>query len=337
MHTRLIKHFDHLLNSKFNFMEVTINPKPYSELPLATSVEDNDLFLLLKGDGGSRQFNTIKKGSISNVASAVHAITAGSAQSATTANTASSLTTARTISLSGEVTGTPTAFNGSTNIAISTTIANISPTPTGSPAGPATNQVLTSGGTFTVPYINFNAKGQVTSAANRTMTLPASAALPPYSTTFTSLEFGGIGVAGTANTIARGDHKHTIDEGSLATWNIDPGTSNNFFDAVGPGRYYKIGKLVFITGSINIKRPFTFLSTSTYTIYGLPIKSVSSGYFGRAGIITISAHGFTSTPNNALVGVNTNYIYWRPYFSPAQVETGNNQWSIDFSGCYLTD
>jgi len=49
-------------------------------------------------------------------------IAAGSATTATTATTANTLTTARTISISGDVTGTATSFNGSANITIPVTI-----------------------------------------------------------------------------------------------------------------------------------------------------------------------------------------------------------------------
>lgn len=142
---------------------------------------------------------------------------------------ASKLTTARSIAITGGATGTATTFDGSANISIPVTGLNASnlnagtipvarswaltgdvTSPAGSAAttlansgvtaasyGPAANATLTSGGTFTVPQVTFDAKGRATSAATRTMTLPSMAGLA--SNTFTGMQTIQIGNSTTKN------------------------------------------------------------------------------------------------------------------------------------------
>lgn len=87
------------------------------------------------------------------------------------AGSATKLATARTISLSGDATGSA-SFNGSANAAIATTLANSGVT--AGAYGPATSATAAFGGTISVPQVTVDAKGRVTAAAARTITLPAN-------------------------------------------------------------------------------------------------------------------------------------------------------------------
>lgn len=85
------------------------------------------------------------------------------------AGSATKLATARTISLTGDATASG-SFNGSANLALATTLAASGVT-AGS-YGPTANATATHGGTITIPQVTVDAKGRVTSAASRTITLP---------------------------------------------------------------------------------------------------------------------------------------------------------------------
>ena len=95
------------------------------------------------------------------------------------AGTATKLETARTISISGDATGSNT-FDGSDNKDIAITLASSGVT-AGS-YGPSSNASPAHKGTFSVPYITVDAKGRVTSASTKTITLPAD-----NNTTYTSM------------------------------------------------------------------------------------------------------------------------------------------------------
>lgn len=73
------------------------------------------------------------------------------------------------LTVSGDASGTATL--GKTGATLSLTLANSGVT--AGAYGPAANATLTFGGTFVIPYITVDAKGRVTVAANRTMTMPA--------------------------------------------------------------------------------------------------------------------------------------------------------------------
>ena len=83
------------------------------------------------------------------------------------ASTATKFAAKQAITLTGDVTGTISSQAG---WSIATTLANSGVT-AGS-YGNSTNQTPTYSGTFKVPYITVDAKGRVTSIANRTVTLP---------------------------------------------------------------------------------------------------------------------------------------------------------------------
>ena len=96
-------------------------------------------------------------------------------------NYADKLTTARNITLSGDVTGT-ISFNGSGNVTIPATIANSGVT--AGTYGPSANATLTHGGKVNIPCVTVSAKGQVTAAYNRVMTLPTVTASSIGAATF---------------------------------------------------------------------------------------------------------------------------------------------------------
>lgn len=83
--------------------------------------------------------------------------------------TAEKLETARTIGLTGDVTGSG-SFDGSSDLSIAATLGDSGVT-AGS-YGPAANASPASGGDFQVPQITVDAKGRVTAASTRTVTLP---------------------------------------------------------------------------------------------------------------------------------------------------------------------
>lgn len=97
---------------------------------------------------------------------------------------ADKLSSARTISLTNHVTGS-TTFDGSGNASISATLANSGVT-AGS-YGPSANATPSAGATFDVPYITVDAKGRLTAASTKTVTMP-SGSVP----TASSSTMGGI-------------------------------------------------------------------------------------------------------------------------------------------------
>ena len=87
------------------------------------------------------------------------------------AGTATKLATARTIALSGDATASGT-FDGSGNLTLATTLKNSGAT-AGS-YGPGANATPAFGASFEVPEVTVDAKGRVTSIAERTVKLPAA-------------------------------------------------------------------------------------------------------------------------------------------------------------------
>lgn len=87
------------------------------------------------------------------------------------AGTATKLANARNISLTGDATATAVSFDGSKDISLSTSLASVT---TAGTIGSSTNETLTAGGTFTIPYVTKDSKGRVTGGGTRTMTMPAA-------------------------------------------------------------------------------------------------------------------------------------------------------------------
>ena len=89
-----------------------------------------------------------------------------------TSGSAAKLTTGRTIALTGDVTGTSAAFDGSGNVSFAATLANTAVVAARS--GETANKTLTFGGTFAVHDATVDAKGRLTALTARTMTMPAN-------------------------------------------------------------------------------------------------------------------------------------------------------------------
>ena len=96
---------------------------------------------------------------------------AGSSTAGGVATSASKLSTARTISLSGDASGS-NSFDGSANKSITVTLANSGVT-AGS-YGLSADATPAYGASFNVPYITVDAKGRVTGATTNTVKIPAS-------------------------------------------------------------------------------------------------------------------------------------------------------------------
>lgn len=85
------------------------------------------------------------------------------------AGTATKFASNQSVALTGDVTGSASSQAG---WSISTTLAN-SGVSSGN-YGPSSNATLTVGGTFSVPYFTVDAKGRLTAASTRTMTMPST-------------------------------------------------------------------------------------------------------------------------------------------------------------------
>ena len=84
------------------------------------------------------------------------------------ASTATKFASSQSVALTGDVTGSASSKAG---WSVATTLANSGVT-AGS-YGPSANASPAHGKTFSVPYITVDAKGRVTSASTKTITLPA--------------------------------------------------------------------------------------------------------------------------------------------------------------------
>ena len=95
----------------------------------------------------------------------------GISAKANSAGTADSLSAARTISLTGDATGSVSTNLGA-NASIAVTLANSGAT--AGKFGPSANTPVAFGGTFTIPSFTVDAKGRVTKSAQYTITLPSA-------------------------------------------------------------------------------------------------------------------------------------------------------------------
>ena len=128
-----------------------------------------------------------------------------SVASANTATTATKFASAQSVALTGDVTGSASSQAG---WSISTTLAN-SGVSAGN-YGPTGNASPGSGGTFSVPYFTVDAKGRVTAAATRTITMPTVPSIPNL----------GLSTSGSGNVVTGlsvSGHTITITKGSVAT------------------------------------------------------------------------------------------------------------------------
>ena len=111
------------------------------------------------------------KGRVTSASSITVTLPAAPTSVSGNAGTATKLATARTISLSGDATGSA-SFDGSANTTISTTLASSGVT-AGS-YGESAASTKSFGGSISVPYVTVDAKGRVTKASSIAVTLPAA-------------------------------------------------------------------------------------------------------------------------------------------------------------------
>ena len=121
---------------------------------------------------------------------------ATTATTATTAATATEFSANKAVTLTGDVTGTASSKGG---WSVATTLANSGVT-AGS-YGPSANATPAVGATFNVPYITVDAKGRLTAASTKTVTIPSDSTKANLaSPTFTGTPKAPTATAGTNTT-----------------------------------------------------------------------------------------------------------------------------------------
>ena len=137
---------------------------------------------------------------------------------ASTSSKATQLANDRTISLTGDATASG-SFNGTANLALSTTLANSGVT-AGS-YGPSANASPAHGKTFSVPYITVDAKGRVTAASTKTITLPTD-----NNTTYSKATSSTLGLVKIGYTESGKNYPVELDSDGKMFVNV-PWTDNN--------------------------------------------------------------------------------------------------------------
>ena len=151
-----------------------------------------------------------------------NATTATSADSATTAT---KFTSAQSITLTGDVTGSASSQAG---WSIATTLKNSGVT--ADSYGPSANASPAHGGTFSVPYITVDAKGRITSASTKTITLPASGntdtKVTQTAVTASSYTNWRPLIFGASNSSTEGFSPSTVTDGTYTTnvFSVQPST-----------------------------------------------------------------------------------------------------------------
>ena len=112
------------------------------------------------------------------------------------AGTATKLATARTLSVSGDASGS-TSFDGSANKDIAVVLSSVA---TAGTTGETANKTLDYGGTFVVPQVTIDAKGRSTAITGRTMTMPGS---PSAAQVGAAPSAAGVPVGGSAGQLLR--------------------------------------------------------------------------------------------------------------------------------------
>ena len=203
------------------------------------------------------------------------------------AGTATKLAAAKTISLTGDATASG-SFDGSDNLALATTLANSGVT-AGS-YGPSANATPAHSGTFSVPYITVDAKGRVTSASTKTITLPADNNTT-YSTGTASASgltklYTGTGTA-TDGTMTQSAIKSALDgklstsggtlTGSIKCSSATPlyrSTDDASIEIHGGSESYTTGAYLYLTGQNSSNAgSFTLAASGNDTVYRLTGKT----------------------------------------------------------------
>lgn len=168
-------------------------------------------------------------------------------------DTADKLSTARTISLTGDVTGSKT-FDGSADADIAATLKNSGVT--AGNYGPSANATPGYGATFQVPFFTVDEKGRVTSAATRTVKIPAASSVT--------------NISGNAATATRLQTARTI---TVKTTTTGSGSKASLI-------YNQSGSVSFNgTGNVTINVPIVKLSNCNCDCGGCGSSCFIDGYF----------------------------------------------------------
>ena len=196
-----------------------------------------------------------------------------------TADKASAFDTAKSITLSGDVTGTSASTGG---WAISTTLAS-----TGVAAGSyglASGVTPAFGSSFNVPYITVDTKGRITSASTYTVKLPAN---PNVDTGATSVAFSGSGNALTGASYDASTRTLTFTKATYNNYTL-PLATNSVRGGVKIG-YSQNGKnypVQLSNEQMFVNVPWTDNNT-TYSIFGKATSTTA----GTEGLVPAPAAG----------------------------------------------
>ena len=220
------------------------------------------------------------------------------------AGTATKFAAAQSVALTGDVTGSASSQAG---WSVATTLANSGVT-AGS-YGPSANASPAHSGTFSVPYITVDAKGRVTSASTKTITLPAD-----NNTTYSPATLGfGRGTCSTAYaTVAKAvtlSGYALVTGGMVAvqfTYGVPAGATLNVNSKGAKAIYH--GTAAIKDGVIKAGDTATFVYNGTY-YYLVSVASGSNTY--TASITTTwsgSAAPYTQTITVSGMSANDNPI-----------------------------
>lgn len=195
---------------------------------------------------------------------------------------------------------------------------------TASSYGPSTNKTLTYGGTFTIPYVTVNAKGQVTGISTKTMTMPAAPSsdsgisLVEAGSTTQPIYINSDGIP-TATTYTLGKSVPGDAVFTDTTYNVATSSSNGLM-------------------SSSDKTELDKLSTGRGTNYSYVIltPSSSSGNYQVRAITHLTADASAGTGTN-LVTISTLY-YTAPFLNGSKVGGSSSFYaptSVGTSGQFL--
>ena len=203
---------------------------------------------------------------------------------------AATLATGRTLTISGDVSGTSTSFNGGANATLTATLANSGVT-AGS-YGPDKDASPAHAGTFTVPYMTVDAKGRVTAASTKTITLPRG-----YSLATTS-----------ANGLMSATDKQKLNYTNIAYATCSTAAAT-------------AAKIITISDNINwtldtgsmITVVFTETNTAENPTFNVNNTGAKNVFYGASQITTssLSYAGYTNRPMNFMYdGTQYRFIGW---------------------------